>query len=861
MRHHSLRVLFLSCFLGLTAGSGLLPLSSLQIAVQAAELGSQGSQDGVIKACTGQSINLGAPQLTEADLKVLTGCSSGVIPQLLESLKSRDWKVKVIAAHTLGLYGKQAQSVIPELSSLLQDENADVRFAVAQALGDIGTEAVVPVLAKALQDKDENVRVSAADAFLRIGAVAKPAKPVLIAALWDGNWYVRSRAAATISRLGLEVSDIPNLVAPLRNSPESDFGDDNGALVSLMLATYSPVRNKIEDLPFFFIAGTNHPDPKVRESAAVALGLISMDRSGELHMFDSANSLIKLSQDSDVRVRHRSVQALGSVLRGFANAYHVKFPRSVASRRFISSDREIAKIESTLLTAIQDRDAIVRKAAVESLKSFIEYQLNSPEKIILALILALQDREPSLRQSAAGSSKSFIDLSPKISSALVKSLSDENESVRQSAAETLKEKPEILLPALIEIIQNQSAKIEIRYSAMRALWSRSSLNVGSLDHNKSDKVVHLLTKLLQQEPDLIIRQQAAIALLTIDKDLLDSKIAVELFTIGLNSKDPILRFDAITGLQKVCPLKRKEEPYSQACLDAKTTLPLLINTLKDDIKPLRYSAALAISKIDTKEETEINVLREILLEEDIDQEIRNSAQRALSDIASSRANVAIIESSKFEDRKARYSRSCTYSGFFQTGYFPIDSKLFNRIIKEEVNLRFSCSTSASLAPLSALLSLLNDIQKDVNYPMLQNILKLKNQDQRRATVYALGVKYQFVPINFRSPNSRYPSSLESSEITNTIKELRQILDNKKDDLDVRWMAAASLQKLDIDVNQFFLENKLPNPKSVKCQFPIGGHIAGLSFDIYSSQCIVDGRIGCGDGLTEIYNALRRLLSK
>lgn len=168
MRHYSLRVLFLSCFLGLTAGSVLLPLSSIQIVVQAAELGSQGSQDGVIKACTGQSINLGVPQLTEADLKVLTGCSSGVIPQLIEALKSRDWKVKVIAAHTLGLFEKQAQSVIPELSSLMQDENADVRFAVAQALGDIGTEAVVPVLAKALQDKDENVRVGAADGLLKL---------------------------------------------------------------------------------------------------------------------------------------------------------------------------------------------------------------------------------------------------------------------------------------------------------------------------------------------------------------------------------------------------------------------------------------------------------------------------------------------------------------------------------------------------------------------------------------------------------------------------------------------------------------------------------------------------------------------
>ena len=169
MRHHSLRVLFLSCFLGLTASSGLFPLSSIQFAVQGAELSSQGSQDGVIKACTGQSINLGAPQLTEADLKVLTGCNSGVIPQLLEALKSRDWKVKVIAAHTLGLFGKQAESAVPALIDLLKDENADVRFIAAQSLGRVDSEKAVSPLINVLQDKDENVRFAVADALLQLG--------------------------------------------------------------------------------------------------------------------------------------------------------------------------------------------------------------------------------------------------------------------------------------------------------------------------------------------------------------------------------------------------------------------------------------------------------------------------------------------------------------------------------------------------------------------------------------------------------------------------------------------------------------------------------------------------------------------
>jgi|GEM_PF-1757163 len=428
MRHHTLRVIFLSCFLGLTAGSYLFPLSSIQISVQAAEPNSQGSQDGVIKACTGQSINLGAPQLTEADLKVLTGCGSGVIPQLLEALKSRDWKVKVIAAHTLGLYGKQAQSVITELSSLMQDENADVRFAVAQALGDIGTEAVVPVLAKALQDKDENVRVSAADAFLRIGAVAKPAKPVLIAALWDGNWYVRSRVAKTISKLGLSTSDIPDIVEPLRDNPEPY----NGAIVALMLSIYPPIFNKLEDLPLFFIEGLQNEDPKVRESAAIALGQISLTRPGLVRLSETVLSLEQAIKDQNPQVRINSIKALAKMLEREYQFFLLQK----------KSPQLIEKIESLIIKSLQDRETTVRKVSLDSSTNISDSKLSI---VIFAALKAMQEDNTDIRQSAfdlLNFNFNRIDKLPslqkaeivkKVSLALTNSLYDKDAGVRQNA--------------------------------------------------------------------------------------------------------------------------------------------------------------------------------------------------------------------------------------------------------------------------------------------------------------------------------------------------------------------------------------------------------------------------------------------
>jgi hypothetical protein len=195
VRYFKCRSVFLSCIIGLTTSSGLFPLSSTLIAVQASELSSQSFQEGVIRGCTSEHIDLGAPQLTSAELETLASCGSEVIPQLTEALEAQDWKVKVIAAYSLGLFGTQAQSAIPALSDLVQDENSDVRFAVAQTLGEIGTEDVIPALTKALQDGDENVRVSATAAFQKVGSAANQAKPELLAALWDGNWFVKSRAA------------------------------------------------------------------------------------------------------------------------------------------------------------------------------------------------------------------------------------------------------------------------------------------------------------------------------------------------------------------------------------------------------------------------------------------------------------------------------------------------------------------------------------------------------------------------------------------------------------------------------------------------------------------------------------------
>jgi HEAT repeat protein len=793
---------------------------------KATELNRQNSQAGIIKACMGQSIELGAPQLTDADLKILTSCSAEVIPQLLEALKSQDWKIKVVAAHTLGLFGTEAKSAIPALSNLIQDENADVRLVTAQVLGQIGSEASVSALTKALQDKDENVRVSAATAFQQVGVAAKSAKPALIDALWDHNWFVRSRTAKVISSLGLEPTDIPNVVEPFRNNPERA----NGAIVSLMLAIYPPVRGKVEDLPLFFIAGLNDKDPKVRESSALALGQIILTRpsnshgprSGisridavpiqdakvDSHLADSRNSLIKAVQDQDAKVRHSVAQALGGVG---------------------GTEPERARVEAALLGAIKDSDASVRTAAIESLR-----RTASSEKVISALLLALQDQDSTVRQSATDALSSIV-LSPsgdsqKISSALIKSLSDEDGNVRQYAADALKEKPDILLPALLEIIQRKEQKTEIRYSAIQSLWS-SHISFGrSLDYNQSYKTITLLQQSMLRDPDLGIRQQAQIALIKTGKNIINPKVAVNLFTEGLSSKDPIVQFDAITGLQAICPIRNDKS--SGPCINAIETLPLLVNMLKNDIKPLRYNAALAIAQIHSKEEAEIDTLREMVLKER-NSDIREHARRALEREDSQKAVSALAEIAREwrPDKLALCHMSCN-------GGNP------SAFISREIDTGPKRWDSF----LPKWISILENTSESQDSPVVKSVFRLKNQNLRRDLVYSL----RWLPV----------ANEENSQIKkDTIKILTSIKNNKSDNLDIRWMAATSLQKIGINEDSFYTENNLINPVNTKCQYARRGFVAGLSFDVYADQCIYDTHTGCGDGLSDVFNHLKGILPK
>jgi HEAT repeat protein len=831
------------------AGSGLLPLSSIQIAVQAAELSSQSSQDGVIKACTGQSVNLGASQLTEADLKVLTGCGSGIIPQLVEALKSRDWTVKVIAAHTLGLYGKQAQSVIPELSSLMQDENADVRFAAAQALGDIGTEAVVPVLAKALQDKDENVRVSAVTALQQIGSIAQQAKPVLINALWDGNWYVRSRAAATISKLGLDEEDIPNLLQPWRDG----FQPISGGILSLMIAVDPNVRSQVHNIPLFtqnislfFIKALQNKDPKIRESAAFSLGKISQSIPQKVVLIKNSKALLSAVQDKDPKVRQRVTESLVDILDVLYDFRYLQIP-------------ETERIKSALMQALHDPEANVRLAA-------IKFLAKSHQDMIFPL---LDNRDTKVRKAAIS---------------LLRKVNPDSELYSAS-----------VLSTLVKILQESTSNVELRRSAIKSIQIPPT-------YTQRDEVIILLDKGLQ-DLDLGIRIDSAFALRSMDK--IDAQKAATIFSEGLRSENPSIQIDTITGLKSLCP-SRGAGGGRGGCLDGQLVLPLLINALKDNNKRIQYAAVFAIAKIEPKELSNEKLLLKKILKEETDPLLLNEAIDSIDNLQHSLpetySSSFITELGQIDDKRFRYNftPSCTSHGNGGNRYLAtsgngflelikaLDNENIRRISAETIIVSLTQGYSGFVNPVDPsrdrnspqtelAIRELTLIQQNltigelksiltrniyVNYPpVFKEIFKLKNQDRRRSAIYILGGIGERIERNSAIKNAK--QSLQAKR--EIIEILTKIVSDPDDDQNIRWMAALSLQimNMNIDQDQYFSQDNLT--KSVYLLLPGDNFVRGrpnyLRFDIYSGEYISDNRGPCGGPLSDIYFALRNLISK
>ncbi len=91
------------------------------------------------------------------------------VPSLVKTLKEdKDPNMRYYAAQSLGQFGPEAKTAVPDLIEALKDESKMVRMGAAYALGEIGSTEAVPALQEAARDAEKEVRDAAAFAIKQI---------------------------------------------------------------------------------------------------------------------------------------------------------------------------------------------------------------------------------------------------------------------------------------------------------------------------------------------------------------------------------------------------------------------------------------------------------------------------------------------------------------------------------------------------------------------------------------------------------------------------------------------------------------------------------------------------------------------
>jgi HEAT repeat protein len=253
------------------------------------------------------------------------------VPELRRALSERDARVRRYAAEVLRDFGSEAKSATPQLLELLADRSEGVRVQAAHALPAVGGQAAVPGLTGALADKKPAVRVAAARALATMGPAAASAYPELQRCLADRNADVRVASAKAIWSIQREAREaVPVLIAALREPVSWE--------AALILARIGPTasnavpalieRLKREKVPRplretpvaalalgqigaaavpALIQTLASRNPRVRTSAALALGYVGPEASG------ATPQLVDLLSDPDGDVRRAATLSLGTI--------------------------------------------------------------------------------------------------------------------------------------------------------------------------------------------------------------------------------------------------------------------------------------------------------------------------------------------------------------------------------------------------------------------------------------------------------------------------------------------------------------------------------------------------------------------
>ncbi len=290
---------------------------------------------------------------------------------LTDFLEEKDLRIE--AAEALKALRPTNQAVIIELLAALDIPNDQVKLSAAIALWRIEKNAqALPSATKRLRSTDPFVRATAAtDIGGEFGAEAKTAVPELVKRLFDPFALVRSASAEALGRVGPGAKDA---VAPLIALLDGDEPAFVQSAACEALGLIQPTEK--DDAVVVLKKKFEHPDALVRAHAALALFLLTGDKTGEQ---EAANGMgyrthhVRITAAETAWRMNKNAKAIPLLIRaleeGNLDGTAGENERYMATRALgrVGADAKDAVPE--LLKLINHRDYAVATAACAAVKA------------------------------------------------------------------------------------------------------------------------------------------------------------------------------------------------------------------------------------------------------------------------------------------------------------------------------------------------------------------------------------------------------------------------------------------------------------------------------------------------------------
>jgi HEAT repeat protein len=789
-----------------------------------------------------------------------------LVPPIIEALENKDAELRSAAAQALGIVGKNYPDVTPKLIAATKDQNIDVRITAIQALGEIGKDAktVIPNLISALEDKEIRVLEAAVVGLRKFGSEARDAYPALISAL--------------------KKVDEQHKIEPFHfylDSSEEDvskferFEIASGGILSQFAYTLKEFGKEVIPL---LVDALKEDNKNVRQVAIKALGL--MGSNGK----DSVPALVSLFSNKDLG--NLAAQAVGQITKKakeniplLITALQDKKPlvRANAAESLERVGKNGKEAVPLLITLLNDQDKEVRNSAISALKAF-------GKEIVPSLVILLDSKDTDTRSGAVDILSSIgIDAAP----ALITALRDKNVNIRSSAALAFfkmsvykDEDKQKILPVLVEATKDLKEVVR----------NRAILAIRELD--SETKNLPLISKASLADEDKLVRLSAARNLINTDPSLTEQIIAILVSSLdesdsfhSLSDEFEKIGKDAVPAL--ITALKHPDKVVREAAIDglkqignnAQAAIPELLEALKDE--SVSSDAALALTTIIVNKREIVPALVSAFQSQDnyrIAESLELIGKDAVPELiiayqkgdsktrvriasifggigANAKAAAPILRKYlKHQDKEVRISSLVALESIVNPS--DIDT-FFDRPSERKKRVRYQAAVNPSKIDIPILIELLGDDDENIRYqaalilhkrakyviPELTKALKNNNPYIRKGAAFALS-------------NVRHLPQI-------TITSLKAIVDNESEDLDVRRVAASTLEITGLNMQLFFEKYNFVSPKNAVCpNINVGGlTTCYYKFNIYTGQCGDESCLTLCSGTSYIFNALRRFFRR